>query len=84
MFARVSVLTRQKQLVSRVPGSALVTEGLFSYVFIESEPGTFQRRKVELSVQDREYAYLTGGVRRGERVVVGGALLLQSELSSGQ
>lgn len=84
MFARVSLLTRDGQRALRVPGSALVTEGLFSYVFVETSSGTFTRRKVELSVQDREYAYLGSGVNRGERVVVSGALLLQSELASVQ
>lgn len=84
MFARVSLLTRDGRQTLRVPSGALVTEGLFSYVFVESAPGTFTRRKVELSVQDREYAYLAGGVNRNERVVVSGALLLQSELAAGQ
>ena len=65
----------------RLPNSALVTEGLYSFVFVESAPGAFVKRKVELSVQDREYSYLAGGVAKGERVVVNGALLLQSELS---
>lgn len=84
MFARVSLLTRDGRQALRLPSGALVTEGLFSYVFVESTPGTFTRRKVELSVQDREYAYLAGGVNRNERVVVSGALLLQSELGAGQ
>ena len=84
MFARVSLLTRDGQLALRVPSGALVSEGLFSYVFVESAAGTFVRRKVELSVQDREYAYLDSGVSRGERVVISGALLLQSELASVQ
>lgn len=84
MFARVSLLTRDGQQALRVPGSALVTEGLFSYVFVETAAGTFTRRKVDLSVQDREYAYLSGGINRRERVVVSGALLLQSELASVQ
>ncbi len=84
MFARVSLLTRDERQVLRVPSSALVTEGLFSYVFIETAAGTFARRKVELSIQDREYSYLAAGVNPGERVVVSGALLLQSELASVQ
>lgn len=84
MFARVALLTRDGRQALRVPISALVTEGLFSYVFVESPSGTFTRRKVDLSVQDREYAYLGAGIDRGERVVVGGALLLQSELASAQ
>ena len=81
MYARVSLLTRDGQVALRLPNSALVTEGLYSFVFVESAPGTFVKRKVELSVQDREYSYLSSGIGKGERVVVNGALLLQSELS---
>ena len=83
MFARVSLLTRDERQVLRLPNSALVTEGLFSYIFVETAAGSFARRKVELSVQDRDYAYVSGGVSKGERVVVNGALLLQSELGAG-
>jgi membrane fusion protein, heavy metal efflux system len=83
MFARVSLLTRDGQQALRLPNTALVTEGLYSFVFVETAPGAFIKRKVELSVQDREYSYLSGGVTRGERIVSGGALLLQSELASG-
>lgn len=83
MFARVSLLARDERQVLRLPNSALVTEGLFSYVFVETAAGAFARRKVELSVQERDYAYLSGGVNKGERVVVNGALLLQSELGAG-
>ena len=81
MYARVSLLTRDGQIALRLPNSALVTEGLYSFVFVESAPGAFVKRKVELSVQDREYSYLSSGIGKGERVVVNGALLLQSELS---
>jgi cobalt-zinc-cadmium efflux system membrane fusion protein len=83
MYARVSLLTTEGRNAVRLPNSALVTEGLYTYVFIETRPRVFLKRKVDLAVQDREYAYVRGGVAKGERVVVGGALLLQSELASG-
>lgn len=83
MYARVSLLTSEGQRAVRLPNNALVTEGLYSYIFIEASPRVFQKRKVELAVQDREYSYVREGIAKGERVVVGGALLLQSELSSG-
>ncbi len=83
MHARVSLLTSEGQKAVRLPNSALVTEGLYSFVFVESKPGVFNKKRVELSVQDREYSYVRAGVARGERVVIGGALLLQSELASG-
>lgn len=83
MHARVSLLTSEGQKAVRLPNSALVTEGLYSFIFVETKPGVFSKKRVELSVQDREYSYVRSGVARGERVVIGGALLLQSELVSG-
>ena len=54
------------------------------FVFVEREPGVLVRRRVGLAVQDREYSYLSSGVAQNERVVTSGALLLASELASGQ
>jgi len=82
MYARVSLLTDEGKQAVRLSNSALVTEGLYSFVFVETAPRVYVKRKVTLSVQDREYSYASAGVAKGERVVVGGALLLQSELSS--
>jgi cobalt-zinc-cadmium efflux system membrane fusion protein len=83
MYARVSLLTDEGKQAVRLPNSALVTEGLYSFIFVETAPRVFVKRKVQLSVQDREYSYVTSGVAKGERVVIGGALLLQSEMASG-
>jgi cobalt-zinc-cadmium efflux system membrane fusion protein len=82
MYARVSLLTDEGKQAIRLPNSALVTEGLYSFVFVETAPRVFTKRKVTLSVQDREYSYASAGVAKGDKVVVGGALLLQSELAS--
>jgi cobalt-zinc-cadmium efflux system membrane fusion protein len=65
----------------RVPNSALFTLGLFSFVFVETEPGVFLRRQVKLGLQGRDYSYIRGGLKEGERVVVQGATLLNSELT---
>jgi len=67
----------------RLPNSSLVTEGLFSFVFVETAAGEFTRRKVTMLVQDREFTYIGEGVQPGDRVVTTGALLLNSELSAG-
>ena len=83
MYARVSLLTDEGKQAVRLPNGALVTEGLYSFIFVETAPRVFVKRKVQLSVQDREYSYVTSGVSKGERVVIGGALLLQSEMASG-
>ena len=68
----------------RVPNAALVTQGVQHFVFVEREAGVLVRRRVELAVQDREYSYLSAGVAQNERIVTSGALLLASELASGQ
>ncbi len=83
MYARVTLIADEKQRTVRVPNSALVTQGVYAFAFVEIEPGVFQRRKVTLSVQDREYSYVGEGIKPGERVVTTGALLLNSELASG-
>ena len=83
MYARVSLLTSEGATAVRLPNNALVTEGLYSFVFIETRPHLFVKRRVDLAVQDREFSYVRAGVRKAERVVVGGALLLQSELAAG-
>lgn len=83
MYARVSLLTSEGRSAVRLPNSALVTEGLYTFIFIEAAPRVFVKRRVDLAVQDREYSYVRLGVARAERVVIGGALLLQSELASG-
>ena len=67
----------------RVPSTALVTVGLYNYVFVERSPGVFARRRVGLAVEGRDYSYVETGVEAGERIVVVGAGLLSSELASG-
>lgn len=80
MYARVTPLAGSGQKRVRIPNAALVTVGVSSYVFVEREPGVLERRKVTIVQQGREYSYLQDGVAAGERVVVSGALLLNSEL----
>lgn len=84
MYARVTLLPSEDRNAVRVPNGALVTEGLQHFVFVEREPGVLVRRTVELEQQDREYSYVSEGLARNERVVTSGALLLESELATGQ
>ncbi|CAH1200641.1 Efflux RND transporter periplasmic adaptor subunit [Candidatus Nitrotoga sp. BS] len=82
MFARVTPIASDKSKLPRVPNASIVTQGLFSYLFVEQSPGVLQRRRVTLSLQGSEYAYVKEGLQAGERVVTSGALLLNSELGS--
>ena len=47
MYARVTLLAGTQDKLPRVPNSALITEGLYSFVFVEKEPGVFEKRQVD-------------------------------------
>ena len=84
MYARITPLNNRNQKAIRIPNSALITEGLYSYVFVEISPGHLKKRRVTLDVQEREYATVKAGLTEGEKLVVSGAILLNSELSAGK
>lgn len=81
MFARVTPIADRASQLPRIPNSALVTQGLYSYIFVEKSPGVLQRRRVTLAMQGSENSYVKEGLQAGERVVTSGALLLNSELA---
>jgi cobalt-zinc-cadmium efflux system membrane fusion protein len=84
MYARITLLNNHNLKAIRIANSALITEGLYSYVFVETSPGHLKKRRVTLDVQEREYATVKSGLSLGEKVVVSGAILLNSELSAGK
>lgn len=81
MYARVSPIADVHSSLPRIPNTAIVTQGLYSYVFVEQSPGVLQRRKVTLGLQGHEDSYVKEGLKAGERVVSTGALLLNAELA---
>lgn len=80
MYARV-VPVVEGLMLPRLPNSALVTEGLHTYVFVETSPGALEKRRVELAFRGTEASYVQSGLKAGERAVTAGALLLNSELA---
>ncbi len=82
MYARITPLDNRQHTVIRLPNSALVTEGLYSYVFVEETPLHLNKRRVVLDMQQKSYATVKEGLKPGERVVTVGAILLNSELAS--
>ena len=81
MYARVAPVASISDSLPRIPNTSIVTQGLYSYVFVENSPGVLQRRKVELGLQGHENSFVRNGLIRGERVVTTGALLLNAELT---
>ncbi len=83
MFARVSFVSDDTSAKAfQLPNTALFTEGAYSYVFIETGPGIFQKRRVNVKVGGAERSYVSDGLLGGEQVVVEGALLLNAEAAS--
>lgn len=89
MFASVRLMTDDAAegatvLLPTLPAGAVVTSGAERYVFVEVEPGTFERRLVDVYALDDGQVAVRSGVVEGERVVVQGAFTLSSELAKGE
>jgi cobalt-zinc-cadmium efflux system membrane fusion protein len=81
MYARVTPIADLHSSLPRIPNTAIFTQGLYSYVFVENSVGVLQRRKISLGLQGHPDSYVKQGLKAGERVVTVGALLLNAELS---
>jgi membrane fusion protein, heavy metal efflux system len=81
MYAKVTPLADTQVKLPRIPNSALITEGLYTFLFVEKEPGVFEKRQVTLGLQGRSVSYVKSGIKDGDRIVSTGALLLNSELA---
>ncbi|MFC7289727.1 efflux RND transporter periplasmic adaptor subunit [Herminiimonas glaciei] len=80
MFVRASVQQDSGNGVA-VPNSAIVTRGIYSFVFVQIAPGEFQQRKVKLITRGSNISYVGEGLKGGESIVTKGALLLDAELN---
>lgn len=83
MFARAAFLAGDgSTLAVALPNTSLFAEGVYSYVFVEKQPGTFEKRRVNVRVKGRDSSFVDAGVSAGERVVTEGAFLLNAEVAS--
>ena len=62
-----------------IPADAVLDSGLRKIVYVETSDGVFEPRNVEVSGIFGDLAIIGSGVREGERVVVSGNFLLDSE-----
>ena len=81
MFVRARVLQESGHGV-RVPNGAIINQGLYNYVFVQTAPREFRRQRVTLAAQDSDSAYVTDGLRGNESVVISGAMLLDAEMAT--
>jgi membrane fusion protein, heavy metal efflux system len=75
MFATATFLLPQPRQVF-VPLSAILMNNDSTTVLVEVNPWTFQRREVELGLDEGSTVRIVNGLKPGERVVVKGGVLL--------
>ncbi len=76
MFARVDFGDPMDGVIP-IPASALVTVEGNDYAFVESAPGEFERRQLTTRNSSTTDIVVLQGLRDGDRVVTGGAMLLK-------
>jgi cobalt-zinc-cadmium efflux system membrane fusion protein len=75
MFATVTLIGPAQSLVV-LPSSSLLMNNDRTSVFVATAPWTFERRTVELQLEDGSSVAIRSGVSAGEQVVVKGGILL--------
>jgi cobalt-zinc-cadmium efflux system membrane fusion protein len=78
-FGEVRVVAPDTSGVPVVPTLALVTHGAETVVFVQTAPGRFTMRSVQITDDDGQTAVVVSGLRPGEIVVTRGSLLLSAE-----
>ncbi|MQA18516.1 efflux RND transporter periplasmic adaptor subunit [Rugamonas rivuli] len=81
MYVRSTLLQERGNAV-KVPNTALVNRGVYTYVFVQSAPQQFQRRQVRMLTRGNDASYIGAGVSGGENIVTTGALLLDAEMGA--
>ena len=62
-----------------VPADAIVDTGLAKQVFVETSPGHFEKREVEIGWRVNDRVQIVKGLKEGEKVVSAGTFLVDSE-----
>lgn len=82
MSARVTLTTQSDAPALAIPLSAVVRDGLRSFVFVQKADGTFDRRRVDLGRADDRFIEVRNGLTTGEQVAISGVAQLQTAYSA--
>jgi len=80
MFVQAEIALARKQRGIWLPEEAVQRQGEEWIVFVESAPGRYERRKIEVDPPQMGWVRVRRGLRVNERVVVRGAFALLAEL----
>jgi len=78
MFVEVEFETRVPAGLS-IPAEAVLDSGLRKIVYVETSQGAFEPRQVEISGTVGDRVTIASGIAEGDRIVVSGNFLLDSE-----
>ncbi len=78
MFVNATIRVPLKPAIL-VPVTALIDTGRRQVLWVESSPGMFEPRNVEAGQRTKDKVQILSGIRSGEKVVVSGAYLIDSE-----
>jgi len=81
MFVSAEIATGSGKKTLLLPEQAIQRQGSELIVFVEEEPGHFERREVTVGKVNMGLLPILTGVKAGETVVVKGAFVLASELA---
>jgi cobalt-zinc-cadmium efflux system membrane fusion protein len=81
MFASIRIGHAAKHKVPTVPSTAVLTQGLNSFVLKEESEGLFRRQPVKSGRELHGYTVIEQGLAENDRVVTSGALLLSNGLT---
>ncbi|MFN8140695.1 MAG: efflux RND transporter periplasmic adaptor subunit [Fimbriimonadales bacterium] len=79
MFAQVSVATSGTVNALSVAKSAVFSEGDLSFVYVEHEPGKYERKPITTGREQAGRVEVVSGLEAGTRVVVEGVFVLRSQ-----
>ena len=82
MYVTVEIVG-EAQMGAEIPSEAVFLKDNKSYVYLEREPGRFERREVRLGAETDGRVAVLAGLNAGQRVVTEGCLLLQSMMDAG-
>jgi membrane fusion protein, heavy metal efflux system len=77
MLVTVEVEAIDEAAVPEVPASAVLLQGDKHFVYVEQQPGSFQRREVAIGSERDGWLPVLGGLDGQQRVVTEGAILLE-------
>jgi YHS domain-containing protein len=78
MFVDVEIETKVPEGLS-IPADAVLDSGMRKIVYVETAEGVFEPHPVQISGAYGDRVIVVGGIKQGDRIVVSGNFLLDSE-----